>query len=561
MNKIADLLTSRPVCAAIILAVLATMSTLPQGIPGLHNDDLQIYFMLLNGGVADGSLGYGIYTNYVLGWCIAKLSILFPSVNVYLLYLFILSFVACCCANFFVLNSHAKCEYGEEKFNKYHLIAAVLLLAIVNTLIMRMQQYTHVAIWSAVCGVLLIGSIETQGPWRMRVAWAALLLAGAYSLRSSALVPACFVACVVFWRQWSRKKTLLACSMCGGVIALLCIINAFAYSASPEWQNARNFLSVRVQILDSLDNSGIEKSEKLEKKNIHPHSFSSFKAFVYAPSMYSELKVNDALMIHREGRKGLFGSQILAEKGILSIPWNERSLGEYDTIFRALDPWAPFVAASFIWLLGASRRTVGAAFGMSFVLLCYLGVLFLFHRMVGRVVNPMLYCAAIWMLALPPPKQSFLPTNFRCILSVFIAVLTLLFAKRQWPSFIDHAAESIYCSAHPDTLFLTTQVGKDLYPRGFEGYSYRWMSQSNILPIADGWCFYSPAYEAALRKRGFQSYEAAFMHPNTRIIIRKKDEFMLANLEKLAECEWGKKVELSVEDSFGELYFVKVNQK
>ena len=51
------------------------------------------------------------------------------------------------------------------------------------------------------------------------------------------------------------------------------------------------------------------------------------------------------------------------------------------------------------------------------------------------------------------------------------------------------------------------------------------------------------------------------MHPNTRIIANKKNVSMLGHLEKLAECEWGKKVELSIEDSFGELYIVKINQK
>lgn len=561
MNKIVDFFLHRPVCAAIVLAVLATISTLPQGIPGLHNDDLQIYFLLLNGGADGGAVGYGLYTNFVLGWCIAKLSVVFPSLNVYLAYLFILAFAACCCANFFVLNRYAECEAGERRYNKCYLLVVSLLLVVVNSCIMRMLQYTHVAIWCAVCGVLLIGSIEKQGAWRMRVVWATLLLAGAYSLRSSALLPACFVACVVFWKQWRQMRILLAALWVAGVISLLCIINVLAYSAAPEWQKARDFLSVRVQILDTPDNSGLDKTEKLEEKNIHPHSFLMFKWFTYAPSMYSKSKVNDALLIHREGRKGLLGSQFLADEGFLSIPWNERSLGEYDTIFRALEPWTPIVAAGFLWLLGAGKRTVGAAFGMGFALFCYLGVLLLFQRMVGRVVNPMLYGAAIWILALPPQKHSFLPTNFRCVVSVCIAVFASLFIKRHWPSFTNRVAESCYCEAHPDKLYLTMQVGKDLYPRGFGGYSYRWMSQTNVLPIADGWCFYSPAYEAALRKRGFQSYEAAFMHPNTRIIANKKNVSMLGHLEKLAACEWGKKVELSIEDSFGELYIVKINQK
>lgn len=562
MNNIVAFIFKRRLCSAVSLAAVATCFALLQGVANFHNDESQLYFMLLNGGDAEGALGYGIYTNYVLGWCIAKLSVVWPSVNVLLVFLYVLAFIACCSANFYVLDAQSKADLHEGRYSKCFLLSSCLLLSAINFVCMKNMQYTHVAVWAAVCGVLMMGSAEEKGPWRMRVVWATLLLAGAYSLRSSALLPACFVACVVFWKQWRQKRILLAALWVAGVISLLCIINVLAYSAAPEWQKARDFLSVRVQILDTPDNSGLDKTEKLEEKNIHPHSFLAFKWFTYAPSMYSKSKVNDALLIHREGRKGLFGSQFLADRGILSGSWSERIGKHHDTFFRALEPWIPLICASLLWLPGAQRRTLGAALGMWCVLLCYLGALFLFQRMVGRVMNPMLYGTAIWLLALPLKSRPLADNKLVCMASVSMALLSVLFVKRHWPELMDFASGASYCEAHPDTLYLTTtQQGGLLYPRGFCGYSYRWLSQSNVIPIADGWCFYSPAYASALRRRGFQSLEAAYFHPRTRIVVRRGNLAVLPQLEKLAEVEWGKKVELSVVDTYGGLCIVKVNQQ
>ncbi|MBR1978088.1 MAG: hypothetical protein IJ985_01120 [Akkermansia sp.] len=560
MNKIADFFLHRPVCSAILLAVLATISTLPQGIPGLHNDDLQIYFLLLNGGADGGAVGYSLFTNYALGWIIAQLSFIFPSCNIYLIYLFLLAFIACCCVNYFVLGQRTQEGRFNGRYDKIHLLITVLLLLLINRACLRLLQYTHVAMWASVVSVLLMSSIHREGRFLLKSILAIFLMLNAFALRESSVVPALCVAlclCVV------NVKNLRMIALFASVILLLSCVHFFnnsAYNAVPEWSVAKRDMSIRQKILDSPDNSDVNKAQYMREQGIDPDVFESFKSFVYCPSMQDEAKLNKALNIHRMARRGFLGSQFLADKGFLEVSGQQR-MGEHDTVFRAITPWIPLVSAFLIWLPGAQRRTMCSALGMLGILLCYLGGLVLFQRMVGRVVNPVLYGAAIWMMALPLKKRYFSEMRLTCVASICVALVSFLFVNRHWPSFTNRVAERCYCEAHPDKLYLTMQVGKDLYPRGFGGYSYRWMSQTNVLPIADGWCYYTPAYEAALRKHGFQSYEAAFMHPNTRIIANKKNVSMLGHLEKLAECEWGKKVELSIEDSFGELYFVKVNQK
>lgn len=563
MNNIVAFILKKRLFSAVSLAAVATCFALLQGVANFHNDESQLYFMLLNGGDAEGALGYSIYINYVLGWCIAKLSVVWPSVNVLLVFLYVLAFVACCSANFYVLDAQSKADLHEGRYSKCFLLSSCLLLLAINFVCMKNMQYTHVAVWAAVCGVLMMGSAEEKGPWRARVLWGTLLLAGAYELREAALLPAFFVAAVALWRHRRHKKILCACA--GGVllIAVLFFANVWAYSTVPEWQSSRrNFLFTCVHILDSPDNSGIDKAKALEEKGIHPHAFSTFKSFIYTPSLDGENKTSEALLIHRAGRKGLFGSQFLADRGILAGSWSERIGKHHDTFFRALEPWIPLICASLLWLPGAQRRMLGAALGMWCVLLCYLGALFLFQRMVGRVMNPMLYGTAIWLLALPLKSRPLADNKIVCMASVCMALLSVLFVKRHWPELMDFASGASYCEAHPDTLYLTTtqQCGL-LYPRGFCGYSYRWLSQSNVIPIADGWCFYSPAYASALRRRGFQSLEAAYFHPRTRIVVRRSNLAVLPQLEKLAEVEWGKKVELSVVDTYGGLCIVKVNQQ
>ncbi len=562
MNKWVDFIIRRRACSAIALAFMASILALLQGGPQFHNDEVQMYFMLLNGGDVDGPLGYAVYPNFVLGWCIAQLSIILPSVNVYLLFLYVLSFLACCSANFFVLATQMKGGKPEGRYQKAFALASCLLMLSINFMCMKNMSYTHVAVWSGVCGALILGSAEENGAWRMRVLVGALLLIGAYALRGSALVPAFFVACVSLWRHRRHKKILIACSGIGLFIGVLALANVLAYSAHPEWETARRCnLDIRVPIVDSPDNSGVDKTNALEAKGIHPHSFASFKSFIYSPSLSHEETMKEALAIHREARRGLWGSSLLARFGFLEDPWGACLKGD-KTFYRAIEPWIPLMAACFLWLLGAQRCTMGAALRMWGALACYLGALFFFHRMVGRVVDPFLYGAAIWMLGLPPKNHAFAAHKLTCAVSVCVALLAALFTKRHWPELMDAANGGPYFAAHPDTLYLTTvQQANEIYPSGFWGCSYRWMSQSNVIPIADGWVYYSPAYASALRRCGFTTLDAAFMHPRTRLVVRKRNKEIIPHLEKWAAIELGKKVELSVVDSYGGLYVVKVEEK
>ena len=563
MNSLVSFLYRHPVLTGFLMVVLAVCTAVLQRPFGLHNDDMQIYFLLLNGGVAEGTLGYGLYTNHALGSCMAFFSYMWPSVNVYLVFLLFLSIVACCSANFYVLSTQNKEKDQDDGYSKLHRLVTLCLLFIINVMCMRTLQYTQVAVWAAVCGVLLLCSVEKSGSWWvLRSLFATLLLIGAFCLRESALVPAAFVAmAAVCAKKFQNKRALGAIGCVAVLLGALHVYNELAYQASPEWQDARRYLSLRVKILDSKDNSGLDKGAQLEAIGVSPRSFDMYKSFIYTPSLGDTERVKQCLSIHREGRKGLFGCKWLADAGFLARSPHDKQ-GD-TTLLMKLTAWVPLLLATILFLPATQKRTLSAACVMLLAVIAYVGILIAFQRAVGRVVNPVLYVAAVWVLALPLGKTRINESKLCHLCTLGVSVVCILFVTRHWHFWERSDPAAYYCAAHPDTLYLTTcQQGLGLYPRGLDGYSASWLKKSNILPIADGWSFYSPAYKAALRARGFESLQDAMLHANTLIVIRQSDkEWVLQKLPELAHCEWGKKIELSIVDTYGEFYFAKVIQK
>ncbi len=520
----------------------------------LQNDDLQIYFMLLNGGDVSNPIGCGLYTNYLLGWCISQLSYLLPFLNVYLLYLFVLSFLACYCANEYVFRSIS----GWNARSRW--IVWILLL-LINISCLINLQYTHVAIWAAMVGLLQLSLIRTSDCKLLRGLATIVLMSGAFMLRESALVPLAFFSIPFIWCGLKNKYTQL--SICGVLVLLVSLygLSIVAYQRHPEWNDAKTFLQTRVKILDSADNSGINKSGKLQSAGIDPESFALFKSFVYTPSMDNMEKITQGLAIHREGRKGLMGSKMLADMGILEAPLSAR-LKSSLTFFQRLTPWVPLGLMLFLWGVGYSKRGVWRVCSMVVCLAAYVSVLLLLQRMVGRVLDPVLYAAAVWMMAQPTEENNVNRQKWVAAACGIIGLLGCLFFVRHWRVSPRTTPAQDYCAAHPDTLYLTTcQQGLGLYPTGFCGYSYEWLKRANILPIADGWNYYTPAYRAALASHGFSSFQDAFFHPRTLIVIREGSLKVTDTLKRLAACEWGKKIECSVVHTHAGFHFVKVEVK
>lgn len=567
MNALVSFMQRHAVLTACGIALVAACVALMQRPFALHNDDMQIYFLLLNGGETGGSLGYGIYTNYVLGWCIGKLSCMCSTLNVYLLYLFLLSFIACGAANYIVLEARAR--GGEDRPGGAGCITLIslILLFLVNVACMRSLQYTYVAIWAVLSGVFIVGSIKEKARWWWKAIVGLILVVGSYSLRESVLVPAAFVGIPAILYGWRRSKRVLVVAMAiGVVIVALAVMNRLVYNNTPEWNEARLYLTNRVKILDSPDNSGMDKSAWLKEQGIDAEAYSLFKQFIYVPSMHDAEKVQAAVQIHREGRKGVLGSECLANLGMLAGASISQRLcieGTSTTIFHRITPWVPLLVAVFLLLCGGRKESLRPAMAMGGAIVCYLVVLFMLQRMVGRVTDPVLYAGAVWMLTLLPVRARWYVKKWVCLACAGCAACAVMFFTRHWHFWERADAAAQYCTAHPDKLYLTTcQQGFGLYPRGFGGYSCHWMHKSNILPIADGWSFYTPAYKAALAARGFASLKDAMMHEDTLIVIRSGSEaYMRQVLPKLVRCEWGKKIELSIVDTYGEFHFAKVLQK
>lgn len=522
----------RTLWTALLTAVSALLIRAAMQPFELQNDDLQIYFMLLNGGCADGGIGFGLYTNYVLGRLIAQVSYLLPQLNVYLCCLMLFSFIACVSVNFFVLER----QTGGSAVRRV-LVFCVLLL--INIVCLGNLQYTHVGVWCACAGALQLGGLRADGAW-LRAATGVFLLLAAFCLRSSALLPALFIGGTVLLsgrsegaveKHFNRTLTLGAVAACL-LIGVFAAVNEMAYRRAPEWDEARTYLRNRVAILDSADNSGVDKTEQLAAAGIDPQAFRLFRSFIYTPAMADTASVEQAVPIHRAGRRGLFGSDYLAERGFLAAGIRER-IGGGLTPLQRLTPWTPLLLSIGVWLLTGTRSGCRRAVCMVLAVAAYTGVLFLYMRMVGRVLDPVLYAAAAWFMALPAARR----TRFTESVCALAGLCACLFFVRHWR--VSHPTDTpvAYCAAHPETLYFTTcQQGFGLFPRGLCGYSAAYMSRCNVLPVSDGWSFYSPAYRAAMAARGCENPWQMLLKGNARLLITGREEGRSRMLQRMGEA-------------------------
>ena len=66
--------------------------------------------------------------------------------------------------------------------------------------------------------------------------------------------------------------------------------------------------------------------------------------------------------------------------------------------------------------------------------------------------------------------------------------------------------------------------GLNLFPNGWKGVSLHYFANTNIIPIADGWCFYSPAYKEALKARGISNPYAELCKPSTYLVTQNNTD-------------------------------------
>ena len=163
---------------------------------------------------------------------------------------------------------------------------------------------------------------------------------------------------------------------------------------------------------------------------------------------------------------------------------------------------------------------------MLLAILIYFGMLLLLQRAVGSVLHPVLFAGGIWLIASPITTRRLTASPLISIRGVLMAGLMTLFCFREARWFFTPKAHTWeYCAQHPQNLYLTTSMqGLNLYPTGYQGISQHYFEQTNIVPIADGWCFYSPAYKAALKARHITNPYVEILKENTYIVTQNNTD-------------------------------------
>lgn len=529
-----------PLAAAWILILL-----LPP--IGLHNDDFQLWFIYCNGGT--GAVPFSMYSGVLEGWLLMGLNALSDQVNWYLLLLLLTSSAACLGLNLHATSRWCADTDASRKFSCCRLITQQAILFFINYKSIHHAQYTYLAILCAcVSAFLFYDWFKGIGSWKRLVASLALFCC-AYELRDQSMASFGIMAAGILLAGFlSRRDTpsnrRALCALFYPLILLvLMATDHLTFRATPEWYEAKQFCLARNGIQDQRDNSGIDKSAELAKVGISAEDFNLFNSFTYVPGFAQESseKLVQVRDIHQDKRRGLLNSELAARAGILSQEGYHFKGG--DSLLRAIDPWVPLSISLVMLILGCNKRALQHALPMLATVLLYFGVLYLLQRPVDRVLHPVLFAGSIWILASPLRSNSFSRIwviNTGAVAAVLLATAFLLRHTR-W--YLKPAAPVWqYCAQHPQNLYLTTSMQHlNLFPMGWPGTSLHYLASTNIIPISDGWCFYTPAYKAALRTRGIINPYAEICKNSTFLITQNNtdEEGMLRTISAVHNRQIG----------------------
>lgn len=523
-------ISRHPRASVLILLIAGLALAWLDCAPGLNNDDLQISFLLFNGGAGE-MVPFGLYNNIVLGSTIRILAELVPSINWYLFYLLITIIISLGVINEFVLRHRGQAKSGAWT-NIFAFLSILLLLYINLTCLSSQQiQYTHTAILAgAGAAMVLFDALCGHAGWR-RLSIGFFLCFSMYVLRPETIMAFAFLA-LSATAAWfcSRKKhsfTAPAVVLASGFLTIFVVCGMSQYAAyrqSPEWDEALTYRKQRVRIQDFPDNSGENKSLALNAVGISPDSFEVFKKFVYVPSMDNAEKIERARDIHISHCKGLFGIQWAAERGLTS-PAKETFLEPFRRLIL-VTPWFPLIFMAGLFTILANKKSARLVVPALLAIGGYIVLLLLSGRCTGRVLYPALFYTTAWILAFIPSDARF--GTCKLIRCGVIGAGILCFAvcmrhygihlKSPEPQAVDE------CRKHPENLYLSTtwQTGP-VFPSGITDYTRPEVKATNIIPISDGWVFYTPAYRAFLKARGISNPYLLLPQPNTYILITNYD--------------------------------------
>ena len=517
--------------------------------PSLQNDDHQLYFMLCNGGT--GSIPFSPYIGTLYGRLLVILNSLNDCINWHLVMLHVISSMASLGLNYFAASQWAAQRSDNPSIDFCRITAALSILCYLNFQCIYCPQYTHTAILCSCSSLLLLYLWWTHKRSSLIFLASLLLFIFAYELRTSALVAFAILGIGVLAAAWHQQRNVsshkpahawLLIAFPSVLVALSCS-DYLSYAEAPDWTEARNFCKARVEILDQRDNSGIDKSRQLQQAGIEMNDFRVFQSFTYVPGFCNENaeQLDKIRQIHQSERIGLFNNEQLARLGFLSFKGFHYP--KESSFLRTITPYVPMIAMLVLLAPGINRRTLMYILPVMFAILLYFTSLLLFQRPVGRAWYPVLYTGSVWLMGSPSTIRASRLSNIMYRGALFVAVMSTLFCLRHCRHAI-HPDVPIwkYYARNADKLYLTTSMqGLGLFPPGWSGVSLKYFSTTNIIPISDGWCFYSPAYHAALHARGIKNPYTEICKPDTYIVTQsdRGEKGMLNTISSMHESQIG----------------------
>lgn len=513
----------------------------------LHNDDFQIFFQYCNGGT--GAIPFSFYSGYLAGLLLQGLNYIHDGLNWHLILLQITGSLACGCLNFFAVKRITATPSNSTTLDYVRLLSTLAFLFFFNYKCILFAQYTFIGILCACAALFLLydWSIGTRS--KCKYSFASLLFICAYEMREQSVVPFFIISLFVFVvvmttsDHKAKKRFLRGWLLFPALLAILLVIHASAFNAEPAWQQAMQYNKARGIIHDSRDNSGVDKTPALQQLGINNQDYRIFKSFTYLPGFCKENADNlkKVQELHQDQRKGIFGLDIAAKHGLLAL--GDYQYKEGDTPAQSISPWLPLMSALVLVLMGANRNCAAYSFPVLAALIVYFCLLFAMERVVGRVFHPVLYASTIWLFTAPLSANTLTKSKLICAGLLCIEIMAALFCLRDARHLFNKKEQPWkICASNPQNLYLTTSMQHlRIYPPGWKGVSLRYFATTNMLPIADGWCFYSPAYHAALNARGIKNPYAEICKPDTYIITQnnRNESEMLSYISTIHEKQVG----------------------
>ena len=553
-------------CLPLLAAWMIISILVPQG---MHNDDHQIWFMYCNGGT--GSIPFSFYSGAIEGYLFMALNAISPHLNWYLILLHIIASAASLALNYYASSRWCHATPLAKGFDIAKLVAVLSLLTYINFQCVYFSQYTNIAMLCA-CSSLFLAFDWWQGHGgRIQISASLALLFCAFELRAQSLAAFLIlgmgvaVVAILTRRERLKQRSKWSLVLFPLLIAGLAVADHLTFQSITEWSEARQFCKIRMGIQDSRDNSGVDKSDALQSAGITKAEFSRFQSFTYIPDFCHEKpeELQQLCQIHQSHRRGFLNSDIAARFGILSTEGYQFKGGE--TLLRAITPWVPIIIGMGFLLIGTNRRALEYALPLILSILLYFGILILMQRAVGRVLHPVLYAGGIWILSCSTEGNILTRNKLICYGLALIGAISALFCLREIRWFLSPNPQAWqYCAQNPHNLYLTTSMQHlDIFPPGWKGVSLHYFANTNIIPIADGWCFYSPAYKQALKARGISNPYAELCKPNTYLVTQNNidEDGTLRLISAIHNRQLGTELQFEKVETVGKFTFWKAWQQ